>query len=156
MSSPTPKSCLKRNSLPSGAPHPFFEDTARRCASPESNASPSESSSFSSGSSFSSTSSTASASPIPGSGLPTTFTSVPAPPGHHLPRGRAKSVSFSEDDDVWVYKPFTDPLHKQAAKKVARLFRACADALRIEPPADESPMFRHNLIATYSGRTVEE
>ncbi|KAI0831946.1 hypothetical protein BC628DRAFT_570264 [Trametes gibbosa] len=133
MSSPTPKSCLKRSSIPSNTPHPFFEDRGR-CASPENDAS--------------SISSTSSAPHEPHA--PPKHTPENAQQGHRVPRRRPKSVSFSEDDDVWVYKPFNDPLHKQAAKQVVRLFRACADALKMEPP-DASPMSRHNLIASYSG-----
>ncbi|KAI0714208.1 hypothetical protein C8T65DRAFT_155716 [Cerioporus squamosus] len=58
-------------------------------------------------------------------------------------RPRRKSVTFCEDDDIRVFYPPRTPLHKQAKRAASRLFRVCADALRIEPydfPSEEDYM----------------
>ncbi|KAI8985603.1 hypothetical protein BD414DRAFT_537111 [Trametes punicea] len=61
----------------------------------------------------------------------------PFDPSSAAPRERRKSVSFCEDDDVRVFYPVTDPLSKQARKQVVRIFKACAEALRID--SSDSP-----------------
>ncbi|KAL1945003.1 hypothetical protein VTO73DRAFT_2623 [Trametes versicolor] len=121
-----PKSCLKRNSFPS-SPRPVIFD-APRSASPFSAVFESDSDSTASDSA---------------SGSGSQASSCPGTPPTTTRRPRAKSVSFCEDDDVRVFYPITDPLHKQARKQFVRLFKACAEAMKIEPP----PPSRHS----YSG-----
>ncbi|RPD64499.1 hypothetical protein L226DRAFT_383672 [Lentinus tigrinus ALCF2SS1-7] len=83
----------------------------------------------------------------PCTSLPTASTSSSSLPSTSsdtdASRPRRKSVTFCEDDDVHVFHPHPTPLHKQAKRAASRLFRACADALRIEPyqfPDDEDYM----------------
>ncbi|OJT15366.1 hypothetical protein TRAPUB_8076 [Trametes pubescens] len=123
MTSP-PKSCLKRNSFPS-SPRPTFLD-GPRSASPASAVFDTDTDASDSA-----------------SGCGSQASSCPGTPPTTSRRPRAKSVSFCEDDDVRVFYPVTDPLHKVARKQVVRLFKACAEAMKIEPP----PPSRHS----YSG-----
>ncbi|KAI0761816.1 hypothetical protein BD413DRAFT_236126 [Trametes elegans] len=127
MSSPQPKSCLKRHSFPSSTrPHNLeplaFGDGGLGAV-------------FESDTDSTSDTGSEASHDAPASESPVVVVAAVASPGSGAatPRARRKTVSFSEDDDVRVFYPVTDPLHKQARKQVARIFRACADALRIEP-----------------------
>ncbi|RDX54159.1 hypothetical protein OH76DRAFT_1479195 [Lentinus brumalis] len=63
--------------------------------------------------------------------------------GTSASRPRRKSVTFCDNDDVRVFYPPPAPLHTKAKRAASRLFRACADALRIEPydfPSEEEYM----------------
>ncbi|KAI0369778.1 hypothetical protein BV20DRAFT_335797 [Pilatotrama ljubarskyi] len=113
MSSPPPKSCLKRSSFPTTSRPLFLE--------PESASSSAEGSSAVFECDTDSTSDRGSQE----SWCTPSFSS-----SEDAPRERRKSVSFREDDQVRVFYPPRDPLRKQ----VARVIKACAEALRIESP----------------------
>ncbi|CDO69786.1 hypothetical protein BN946_scf184766.g31 [Trametes cinnabarina] len=110
MSSP-PKSCLKRNSV-SSSDRPLFFDGASPCTILD----------------FGDTASTSDQSVSSSHSA-----SFEQPQSREL-RERRKSVSFCEDDEVRLIYPVKDPLHYQARKQAKRIFKACAEALRIDSP----------------------
>ncbi|KAI0630754.1 hypothetical protein C8Q77DRAFT_224881 [Trametes polyzona] len=114
MPSSPPKSCLKRSSLPTNIRHAYIDDV-RRAASPDSAL-------------------TDDGDPYPTSGGHAHAIPPPRANTAHGRRARPKAVSFCSDDDVLVFYPWHDPLHRQARKQVVRLFRACAEAFRIDSP----------------------
>ncbi|KAI0675982.1 hypothetical protein C8Q78DRAFT_1074936 [Trametes maxima] len=115
-----PKSCLKRHSLPNSARPLCMDSGARTLTRPAGYGPPHECNSHL------------------GSdrGPPTSYLSAHPPPSASakgVPQTRRKSVSFAEEHDVRLVYPFNDPLHIQARRQVVRIFRAFADALRIDP-----------------------
>ncbi|KAI0642385.1 hypothetical protein C8Q79DRAFT_1013664 [Trametes meyenii] len=123
MSSP-PKSCLKRHSIPSDSTHPHYlgSGTRTRARTARHSGPAFESNTSDSGSDRGSPTSCLSARPPPS-----------ATKAQGVPKARRKSVSFAEEHDVQFIYPFSDPLHIQARRQVVRIFRAFAEALRIEP-----------------------
>ncbi|KAH9893271.1 hypothetical protein C8Q73DRAFT_791143 [Cubamyces lactineus] len=147
-SPPPAKSCLKRNSF-SGTPtgtRALFLDGAAPSARARA-ASVSTSPVFYTDSDTASDHSSSSNSESPPS-----FADYGYGPA---PRTRRKSVSFCEEDDVRVFYPVTDPLCKQARKQVVRIFRACAEALRIDSPYSP-PASRRGSISSVEEEDEDE
>ncbi|OSD05300.1 hypothetical protein PYCCODRAFT_1432456 [Trametes coccinea BRFM310] len=143
MSSP-PKSCLKRNSI-STTDRPFFLDGLR---------SDSPFAAFEFGDTASESTSDRSASPCELSG----FASYEPPSSSNdaAPRERRKSVTFCEDDEVRFIYPIKDPLSKQARKQAKRIFKACAEALRIDSPYSPPGSRRGSVSSVESVEEEEE
>ncbi|KAI0358285.1 hypothetical protein OH77DRAFT_1435418 [Trametes cingulata] len=108
MSSPPPKSCLKRSSFPTTSRPLFLEEAA--------------SSSVEGASTAVFECDTDSTSDR---GSQESYVTPSSPPSEESSRERRKSVSFCEDDEIRVFYPAKDPLRKQ----VARMFTADVESV---------------------------
>ncbi|KAI9062671.1 hypothetical protein FKP32DRAFT_1758816 [Trametes sanguinea] len=146
MSSP-PKSCLKRNSV-STADRPLFLDGLR---------SESPFAAFDFGDTASTSDRSASPSSLSGSCSASSYEQQQSSSdAAAAPRERRKSVTFCEDDEVRFIYPIKDPLSIQARKQAKRIFKACAEALRIDSPYSPPASRRGSVSSVESVEEEEE